>query len=96
MDMFEKLFGDMEKKTVGFYIKIFFFMAIPVFGLFYTMYLAFIEGNDTDLRRLARGAFVVRMLVIIAILIILTVCVIYIAPNIEVWLNKSFLLLKML
>ena len=92
--MFNFLFGNPKNKTTWFYTRMFFFMLIPVFGLFYTLYLGFIEDRDEDIRRLAKGALIIRILAVILLLVLLAVGVIYIMPNIENWLNNSIALLR--
>lgn len=92
--MFNFLFGDPKNKTIFFYVRIFFFMIIPVFGLFYTLYLAFIEDRDEDIRKLAKGALIIRILVVVLLLIALAIGVYYIMPNVESWLNSSIALMR--
>lgn len=92
--MFNFLFGNPKNKTVWFYTRIFFFMLIPVFGLFYTLYLAFIEDRDEDIRRLAKGALVIRIFAIVILLFVLFMGVTYIMPNLERWLNSSMTLFR--
>lgn len=92
------LFGNPGKKTIGYYIKIFFFMVIPVFGLFYTLFLAFVEDRDNDINKLAKGALIIRILTIILLLALLTVVVKFIIPdvipNIEKMINNSMILMR--
>lgn len=92
--MFNFLFGNPEKKNVWFYTRMFFFMLIPVFGLFYTLYLAFIEDRDKDINKLAKGALIIRILAVILLIIVLAVGVYYIMPNLENWLNNSLTLMR--
>lgn len=92
------LFGNPSKKTIGYYTKIFFFMIIPVFGLFYTLFLAFVEDRDADINKLAKGALIIRILAIILLLAILVIVVKFIIPdvipNIERMINNSMILMR--
>ena len=92
--MINFLFGDPKNKTILFYVRIFFFMVIPVFGLFYTLYLAFIEDRDEDINKLGKGALIIRILVAILILVLLAFGMYYMLPNIEKWLNNSITLMR--
>lgn len=94
--MINFIFGDPNSKTTWFYTKMFLFMAIPGFGLFYTLYLAFLEDRDKDINKLARGALIIRILIVILILVILAAGVYYIMPNIEGWLNEYIQLFRIL
>ena len=58
------LFGNPNKKTVWYYTRIFFFMIIPVFGLFYTLFLAFVEDRNEDINKLGKGALIIRIIAI--------------------------------
>lgn len=92
------LFGNPNKKSVGYYTKILFFMIIPVFGLFYTLFLAFVEDRDKDVNKLAKGALIVRVIAIILLIAILAIVVNYIIPDvipsIEKMINNSVILMK--
>ena len=90
--MLSLIFGNLKNKSTWFYTKLFFFMVIPIFGLFYTLYYAFLEESDKDIVRLARGALIVRILVVILLIIFLAIGVRYIMPNIENWINSSIAL----
>lgn len=92
------LFGNPNKKTVGYYTKIFFFMIIPVFGLFYTLFLAFIEDRDEDINKLAKGALIIRIIAIALLIALLAIIVKFIIPdvipNIEKMINNSMVLMR--
>ena len=92
--MFNFLFGNPKNKNVWFFTRMFFFMLIPVFGLFYTVYLAFIEDRDNDIKKLAKGALIIRILAVILLIIVLAIGVHYIMQNLENWLNNYLTLMR--
>ena len=92
--MFNFVIGDPKNKTIWFYTRIFFIMVIPVVGLFFTLYLAFLEDRDEDINKLAKGALIIRILVVILMLVLLAVGIYYIMPNVEKWLNSSITLMR--
>ena len=73
-------------------------MIIPVFGLFYTLFLAFVEDRDADINKLAKGALIIRIFAIILLLAILAIVVKFIIPdvipNIERMINNSMILMR--
>lgn len=93
--MFNFIIGDPKNKTIWFYVRIFFLMVIPGIGLFFTLYLAFLEDRDEDINKLAKGALIIRILAVILVLVLLAMGVYYIKPNIGKWLNSSMALIKM-
>lgn len=94
--MFNFIIGDPKNKTVWFYTKAFFFMLIPGVGLFFTLYLAFLEDRDEDVRIMARGALIIRILAVIVLLVLLAIGMYYILPNIEKFLTNPMQLMRLL
>ena len=92
------LFGNPNKKTVWYYTRIFFFMIIPVFGLFYTLFLAFVEDRNEDINKLAKGALIIRIIAISLLIALLAITTKYIIPevipNIEKAINNSMVLMR--
>lgn len=94
--MFNFLFGNPKNKTVWYYVKIFFFMLIPFFGFFSTLYLAFIEDRDKDIRNFGRAALIIRILLDILLLVVLALVVIEILPKFASWTNGFAAMLRMI
>ena len=94
--MFNFLFGVPKERNALTYAKIFFFMIIPVFGFFYTIYIAIFESEEKDVRSMARGAFLIRIFLDLLLVLLLYAGSTYILPNMEEWINKSVLWLRVL
>ena len=58
---------DKEKKDTFFYARLFLLMIIPVYGFCFTALLAFSKEITDELKYLARGAFIARIVLLIVV-----------------------------
>lgn len=72
--------------TTASYAKLFLLMIIPIYGLCFTVLLAFSKDIEEELKSLARGALIARVIFLIALGIIITVFISYILP----WVSEYF------
>ena len=59
---------DNEEYGTVYYAKLFLLMIIPVYGFFFTMLLAFSKDVEDELKYLARGALIARIVFLIFVI----------------------------
>lgn len=77
-----------ERHTVGYYTKIFLLMIIPIYGFFFTMLLAFSKDVSDELKALAKGAFIARIVFLFMLAIGLVIFMSMLLPMINNLLNN--------
>lgn len=77
-----------ERHSVGYYAKLFLLMIIPLYGFFFTVLLAFSKDVSDELKTLARGAFIARIVFLLMLTIILVVFISTLLPMINNFLNN--------
>lgn len=78
--------------TTASYTKLFLLMIIPIYGLCFTVLLAFSKDIEEELKCLARGALIARVIFLIALGITITIFISYILP----WISEYFNTLNIL
>lgn len=78
--------------TTASFAKLFLLMVIPIYGLCFTVLLAFSKDIEEELKSLARGALIARIIFLIALGIIIAVFISYILP----WASEYFNTLNIL
>ena len=67
--------------TTASYTKLFLLMIIPIYGLCFTVLLAFSKDIEEELKCLARGALIARVIFLIALGITITIFISYIRAD---------------
>lgn len=83
---------DNEKYTTISYAKLFLLMIIPIYGLCFTILLAFSKDIGEELKSLARGALIARIVCLIVLAVGISVGLIYIIPMIGDFFSKTNIL----
>lgn len=74
---------DNEKYTTASYAKLFLLMIIPIYGLCFTVLLAFSKDIEGEIKSLARGALIARVVFLVALVVGVFVLCSYILPSIS-------------
>ncbi len=74
-----------ERYSTLSYTKLFLLMVIPIYGLCFTALLAFSKDMDYELRCLARGALIARIVFWVICVLLVALFVLFLLPL----LNKS-------
>lgn len=79
---------DKEVYSTKDYAKLFFLMAIPIYGFCFTALLAFSKDVEGEMKNLARDAFIVRLVVLVVLGIGLAIFFVKILPHMENFMNS--------
>lgn len=85
-----------ERKNVWYYAKLFLLMIIPVYGFIFTFLLAFSKDVDYELKALARGAFIARIVFLIMIGLVGVLLIFKAMPMIDSLVNRFMVNLEIL
>ena len=77
-----------SQHSTMYYIKLFLLMIIPMYGLCFTLLLAFSNDVDDELKNLARGALVARIVFLFIIIILGVLLGTVIMPYLNNFLNS--------
>lgn len=80
---------DNERYTTFGYAKIFLLMIIPVYGFFFTVLLGFSKDITGELRFLARGALVARIVFLFVAIICIGIFFSAILPMLNNFINNT-------
>ena len=80
---------DNEQYTTKDFAKLFLLMVIPVYGLFFTVLLAFSKDISPELKSLARGALIARIIFVLGVIAVIGGFFYTILPKINEFIRNS-------